>query len=78
MKKILIFIYSICVIVGFFIGYFAIDLRQANAERPVVNVKVNAAEPVIIRDTVTQIEVKYKYVYKNRCCCEFCIIDTVR
>lgn len=78
MKKEIIFVYSICVLVGCLISFFAIDLQPSTAEKPVVDVIVKSAEPVIIRDTITKTDVKYKYVYRNRCCCEICNKDTVR
>lgn len=71
-KRILYTIYIICIIAGGFVGFFIIDLPPTNTERPVVDVKVEAAEPVLIRDTITKIDVKYRYLYRNRCCCETC------
>ena len=78
MKKKLIIVYSICVVVGFLIGFFAINLQRSTTEKSVVDVKVKAAEPVVVRDTITKIDVKYKYIYQNRCCCGICNKDTVR
>ena len=76
MKNSIIVVYTLCVIAGGLIGYFAIYLPPTEEEKTAVDVKVEAARPVVIRDTVTKTDIQYRYIYKTRCCCEMCREDS--
>lgn len=78
MKKKSTWIYLGCIVVGVLIGYFAIELKPVDTEIPKVDVKVDVPEPVVIKDTITNTKIEYKYIYKDRCCCESCLKDTAK
>lgn len=78
MKKKNAFLYAGFLVGGTFIGYFVIDLQSANKDIPALDVRVDSPAPIVIRDTITRTKIEYKYIYKNRCCCEICKKDTVR
>ena len=73
MNKGVYFVYFICLLVGGLCGFFVIDLKPSSSNRPLVEVKVKAAEPRIIRDTITIVKVKYRNIYKRNCCSTMCV-----
>lgn len=78
MKKKSTWFYISCLVIGALIGYYFIRLKPVDTDVPKVDVKVEVPEPVVIRDTITNTEIKYKYIYKDRCSCECCIKDTIK
>lgn len=76
MKKKNVEIYLGCIVLGVLIGYFVIELKHAESDIQKVEVKVDIPKPVVLRDTI--INTEFKYIYKDRCCCEFCIKDTTK
>ena len=75
-------VYLGCLLVGALIGYFAIELKPVDTDIPKVDVKIEVPEPVVIRDTITNTimntAVKYKYIYKDKCCYDYCVKDTIK
>ena len=69
--------YILCIIIGGVFSFMIINLPSAKEDKPVVDVKVHVPEPTVIHDTVIQPEIKYKYIYRNSCCCGNCISDTI-
>ena len=81
MKKKSTWVYISCILIGALIGYFLIKLKPVDTNAPIVDVKVEVPEPMIIKDTITNTitntEVKYKYLNKDKCCCDCCQKDTI-
>ena len=71
-KTLTYFLYFVCVSLGVLVGHSAIELQPSSIEKPIVDVKVDVPDPIIIRDTLTKTEVKYKYITKYDNCCENC------
>jgi len=70
--------YLLCIFIGGVFSFLIIDLPSAKEDKPVVNVEVHVPEPTIIHDTIIQSDIKYKYIYRNRCCCGSCMSDTIK
>lgn len=81
MKKKSTWVYIGCILIGALIGYFLIKLKPVDTNAPIVDVKVEVPEPMIIKDTITNTitntEVKYKYLNKDKCCCDCRQKDTI-
>lgn len=81
MKKNSTWFYIGCIVIGTLIGFFLIELKPVDSDAPVVDVKVEVPEPVVIRDTIINTimntEVKYKYLNKDKCCCDCRQNDTI-
>ena len=81
MKKKSTWVYIGCILIGALIGYFLIELKPVDTNAPIVDVKVEVPEPMIIKDTITNTitntEVKYKYLNKDKCCCDCRQKDTI-
>lgn len=81
MKKKSTWIYIGCILIGALIGFFLIKLKPVDTNAPIVDVKVEVPEPMIIKDTITNTitntEVKYKYLNKDKCCCGCRQKDTI-
>ena len=81
MKKKSTWVYIGCILIGALIGYFLIELKSVDTNAPIVDVKVEVPEPMIIKDTITNTitntEVKYKYLNKDKCCCDCRQKDTI-
>lgn len=79
MNKGFYFVYLFFMLVGGICGYFIIDLKPSASDKSIVEVKVKAAEPIIIRDTITKVKVRYRNIYKHNCCCTMCYSkDTIK
>ena len=65
--------YMGCILIGALIGFFLIELKPVDTNVPIVDVKVEVPEPVVVKDTITNTitntEVKYKYINNGKCCC---------
>lgn len=70
--------YLLCIIIGGIFSFLIIDLPSTKEDKPAVDVKVQVPEPMIVHDTVTRFEIKYKYIYRDRCCCGSCISDSTK
>jgi hypothetical protein len=68
-------------LIGALIGYYLIKLKPVDTNAPIVDVKVEVPEPMIIKDTITNTitntEVKYKYLNKDKCYCDCRQKDTI-
>lgn len=76
MKK--TFYYITSILVGFIFAYNAVTLPQTSGDKQVVDVKVNVPKPTLIHDTIIKPDVKYKYIYRNICCCSSCSNDSIK
>lgn len=59
-------------------AYNAVKLPRTSEDKPVVDVNVHVPKPILVHDTIIKPDVKYKYIYRNKCCCGPCPKDSVK
>lgn len=67
--------YIVCIIAGCAVAYLTLSLPPSVSDKPAVDVNVHIPEPKVIHDTIIKPDVKYRYIYKNKCCCGTCAIE---
>lgn len=72
------FRYIMLILVGGIIAYHAVSLPLTTEDKPVVDVNVHVPKPILVHDTIIKPDVKYKYIYKNKCCCSLCSNESVK
>jgi len=70
--------YIIIILVGGIMTYYAVTLPRISEDKPAVDVNVHVPKLIFLHDTIIKPDVKYKYIYRNKCCCAPCSKDSVK